>query len=414
VVRRVVGALCAAHAANDGTTVLVPSLLPIAAQLFHIGYLDLGILVAAGYAVNMLVQPVVGRFLEWAGAPKLLALGLGSMAVATIVIADSSSYSSLLLGVVILRFGSSFYHPIGPSVVSKTYSGNRVDKIMGIQSGFGDIGSFLLFVSASLLYATLGWKTPFLIFAAIDFSVALIVFEFLSRVPSNPVTGEIIPPSVSPLSLAGVKGDTSDPASSTSVSFEETQSPRDSREMPLLALFIATFVTGGVYAIVLNFANSLMAGVYHSVLLANLPVSLWLLAFVFADFSTGPLSRKVGRWKLLVISYAVAGLSMALFSVGFASLPVAALVLVANGFTLAFTAPLIYSEIGTRRDRGGKGGLSLGTVFGLLFSIQVIGSALFSYLGGQISQSLRPVYPFELTSLVLFGVVLLLVRYVRK
>ena len=152
---RVVEALSTVHAANDGTVVLVPTLLPIAAQLFHFGYLELGILVAAGYAVNVVVQPLVGRFYNQVEAGTLLACGIGVMAISTIIIAYSNSYASLLAGAVVLRIGSSFYHPVGPSIVSRVYSGTRVDHIMGIQSGFGDLGSFLMFLTASVLYSTM-------------------------------------------------------------------------------------------------------------------------------------------------------------------------------------------------------------------------------------------------------------------
>ncbi len=400
--RRVVEALSTVHAANDGTVVLVPTLLPIAAQLFHFGYLELGILVAAGYAANVVVQPLVGRFYGKVEAGTLLASGIGIMAMSMVVIAYSNSYASLLVGAVVLRIGSSFYHPIGPSVVSRSYSGTRVDHIMGIQSGFGDLGSFLMFLTASLLYSALGWKLPFLIFALIDFTVALIALKYLRRILRN--KSEKIP-AISRSALDGDKGPLAQEPSRVPL---ETIS-KTPHKIPVAVLFIGTFVAGESYAIILNFANSLMSGIYHSVLLANVPVSLWLLSFIFADFATGMFSRRIGRMRLLLISYVLSGISIAFFCVIYPNLLAASLTLIANGFMLSFTYPLTYSEIGTLRSSKFAKSRNVGTMFGFLFSVQVTGSALFSYLGGEISQFLNPVYPFLIVAGVLLAVSLLIV-----
>jgi MFS family permease len=384
---RIIEALCTAHAINDGTTVLVPTLLPIAAGLFHVGYLELGLLVAIGYSVNMIVQPLVGKSLGRYEAGALLALGVTIMAISMIVIALSNSYAELLLGVVILRIGSSFYHPIGPTIVSRTYPKAMVDRQMGVTSGFGDLGSFIMFLGTSFLYTALGWKFPFLIFGILDFLIALIALKYLRPIPDYRSHEHL---NVAHEKLTNVK------------------SPISREPLPLSILFVATFVTGGAYAVFLNFANSAMVGIYHSFLLANLPVSLWLLSFLFADFSTGLFSRRIGRLRLLVIAYLISGISAVLFSQTYGSPVLASLTLLINGFMLSFTAPLTYAEIGTRSSVEGGGRLGLGTLFGLLFSFQVVGSALFSYLAGDISQFFNPVYPFEIISGVLIAVALLI------
>jgi len=395
--KRVLEALSTVHAANDGTTVLIPTLLPIAIQLFHVDYVQLGILVAAGYVVNVVVQPLVGKYSERVEAGTLLVFGIGVMAGSAIILAFSSTYSSLLLGAVVLRIGSSFYHPIGPSVISKTYSGVKVDKIMGIASGFGDLGSFFIFLTASLLYSAFGWKFPFVIFAILDLIVATIALKYLTGISADH-DKEILSSTVK---ISSAREEISNYSSSE---IRDVILSKPPHRLPLVILFAGTLVTGGGYAIVLNFANSLMAGVYHSFLLANLPVSLWLMSFIVADFLTGIFSRRIGRSRLLLIAYAVSGVSTVLFSLVYGNIVGASLALVANGFMLSFTGPLIYSEIGTRNSFGGTKGPSLGTLFGLLFSIQVIGSALFSYLGGEISQFLNPVLPFEIIAGVLFAV----------
>lgn len=405
--KTLVKALSTVHAINDGTVVLVPTLLPVAAEMFHFGYAELGILVALGYVANVVVQPLVGRYSERKETGTLLTIGMAIMASAMLVIAFSPDYLWVLLGAVVLRVGSSFYHPIGASVTSKTHSGANSDRIMGILSGFGDLGSFVMFLSASILYTLTGWDALFIIFSVIDFSAAFIAYRFLGKIPVSNESQIASTPSTRAHTLE------SDSELAYSAEQNAGNSKVLSRKIPLWFFFLATLVYGGSYAIILNFANSLMVPVYRSVLLANLPVSLWLAAFVFGDFSTGALSRRFGRMNLLMIAFASSAISVAVFILGYGNLTAASLTLLANGFMLSFTAPLIYSELGSRVLSDNQRRSSLGTLFGVLFSCQIIGSSVFSYLGGEISELFKPIYPFEFIAVMLLGVAILMIALSR-
>lgn len=183
---QIIAILSALHTANDGTVVLLPTLLPAAVLIFGMSYVQLGILVSAGYLANVVVQPLAGQYSEHIEPKKLLALGIGVMGASTVVIAYAPNYSLLLVGAVLLRLGSSFYHPIANSVVSRTTVRKSVDRRMGVQSGFGDLGSLLIFSGGAVLYSVYGWKLPFLIFAGIDLVFSLFVYTSLENVNSKP------------------------------------------------------------------------------------------------------------------------------------------------------------------------------------------------------------------------------------
>jgi MFS transporter, FSR family, fosmidomycin resistance protein len=380
------------HIVNDGTVVLLPTLLPVATTLFGIGYEKLGILVALGYLANVLVQPVAGRYSEKIEPKYLLAVGIGTMALSMLIVAYAPDYSILLLGAVCLRIGSSFYHPISSSVVSKIGFHQGLDKQMGILSAFGDLGSMLIFLSAALLYSFLGWKAPFLIFMLVDVGTAAFVVIFLGyfhranylEVPTtakdgrDEMTQAVIP-----------------------VADNAPNKQRFRSRVPISFLFVGMFVSGGSYAIILNFANSLLTHYYGSVILADVLVGLFLAALVLGDFLTGTMSKKIGRIRFLMVAYAFSALLTGVFSVSLQNHFVGPMALVGTGFSLSFTFPLIYSEIASRPLLNGRGH---GTVFGFLFSSQIIGSAVLSYVAGEISALVGPIYPFVLAAILMFVV----------
>jgi MFS transporter, FSR family, fosmidomycin resistance protein len=386
---RPVRVLTVIHAVNDGTVVLLPTLFPIATSLFGIGYEKLGILVASGYIASVIVQPIAGKYSERIEPKNLLAAGIGTMAFSMIIIAYAPSYFILLLGAVVLRTGSSFYHPVATSVISKIEFRQSLDKHMGVLSAFGDLGSLLIFLGAAVLYSFLGWRGPFLIFFVIDFSIAIGVLVFLQNFHerNNRNTTQIVESKSDWRKDYGLLAEKNLPNKNRVLS-----SP------PISFLFLATFVSSGSCAIILNFANSLLAREYGSVLFADLLVGFWLATFVLGDLLTGSMSKRIGRTRFLLIAYAISAILIGIFSLSTNYIPLTSISLVGSGFALSFTFPLIYSELGSRPLVSKRG---TGTTFGLLFSSQIIGSAVLSYLSGELSEFLGPLYPFAVAAIML-------------
>lgn len=388
---QIIAILSALHTANDGTVVLLPTLLPAAVLIFGMSYVQLGILVSAGYLANVVVQPLAGQYSERIEPKKLLALGIGVMGASTVVIAYAPNYSLLLVGAVLLRLGSSFYHPIANSVVSRTTVRKSVDRRMGVQSGFGDLGSLLIFSGGAVLYSVYGWKLPFLIFAGIDLVFSLFVYTSLENVnskPRNDVSSE----------LEKTKNRVASANTAVASIVAEVSSLKNGElpyKLPVSFFFVASFISAGAYAIILNFANSLLSHEYNSIITADGLLSLWLAAFVLGDFLCGELSRKVDRTRLIMTSYAISGLLYVAFPVFSSDQLISAVVLAGNGFALSLTFPLVYAELGSRSILNfRKASLSTGTMFGLLFTSQVLGSATLAFAAGELSSHFGLSFPF--------------------
>ncbi len=373
---------------------LLPTLFPAAILLFGIDYVQLGVLVSAGYLANVVAQPLAGRFSDVIEPRKLLSVGIGIMGVSCAVIAYAPNYSLLLVGAILLRVGSSFYHPIANSVVSRTTdAGKSADRRMGIQSAFGDLGSLVIFSGAALLYSILGWKTPFLLFAAVDLVFSFVVYYLLGNINSEIRRGIRNESKADPQQVVGIEEIENTLIGSATTELSQRKS--GPYKLPVSFFFVASFIGAGAYAVILNFANSFLSHEFGSIVTADLLVSLWLAAFVAGDFACGELSKKVGRPRLILIAYGISAVLGIIFSIAVHNPIYATLALVGNGFALSLTFPLVYSELGSRtfnkiRERD----LSSGMMFGLLFTSQVLGSAILAYAAGVLSNQTGLSTPF--------------------
>ena len=358
------------HAVNDGSVYLLSSLFPVVISLFGLSVLQVGILVGLGYLVSVIFQPVVGRYSEGRDPKKVLALGIAiiSAAIASFVLA--TDFLTLLGSALLLRVGSSFFHPVGVSAVSKEYRGARLGHAMGFQSAFGNLGILLVFVSSAPLYLLLGWKATFLAFALIgvvDVAVTLLVFG-TSR---------------SDAPHGGDKG-TDHPA----------RAHKGRLGIPFF--FIATtFISGGSYSVILNFMNILLKDQNHlDVFLANVVVSAWIASAVFGAISTGMWSRVLRPTLLLSLVYFATAASIFAFTFLSASLLLVVAALLVNGYAISATYPLTYTELSRYL---GLDATTRGRSFGTIFSAQTVGGSVLGLASGYLSDTFG--LPFAFASL---------------
>src|SRR2546426_5441960 len=346
------------HATNDGSVYLLSSLFPIVLPLFNISVFQVGIIVALGYLVNILFQPVVGHYSEGRDPGRLLAIGISIVTVSVISFVFATGFLSLLASVILLRSGSSFFHPVGISTISKSYSGPRLQKSMGFQSAFGNIGVLLVFLISAPLYLAVGWRATFIVFAIWTLADVVLTLAFLrGRYPA-------------------ASDDPQTPSSSK---------PQTKRTIPLFFV-LAAFISGGSYAVILNFANIFLGTRAHlDVSQANLIVSAFIAFASLGAIATVGWTRFVPTNILLAISYVVASGSIAAFTLLSRNAILATITLLATGFSISATYPLTYTELS--RYLGSIGQQS-GRSFGVLSSGQTVGASILGLASGYVSQFL--------------------------
>lgn len=370
------------HFVNDGSTFLVSSLFPAMEVAFGFSTYSIGILVAIGYVINMLFQPYAGRFLQKLDAKYLLSLGIGLMAISMVLFAVSGTFVMMVVSIVILRFGSSFFHPIGVSVVSRNYSGSKLDTSMGFESAFGNLGIVFAFVLSAPLYLALGWSGPFLIYTALEVGTVLITLTSLNTGQHDQKKSEVIP-------------DTDGfPEEALTI---PAASKRHLLVIPMF--FIVTgFISGGSNSIFGNFGNLLLYHSGFSLTESNDLIAIWVASAFVGAIISGWLVKKLTRIRLLAASYIVSAACTFAFAFSGHSVYLAVASLLAGGFALSITYPATYSELS---DYVGHGAPHEGASFGILFSSQIAGASLLGFLSGYLSRIAGLQLSFEFASVLL-------------
>ena len=301
---------------------------------------------------------MVGHYSEGRDPGTLLAIGISIVTVSVISFVFATGFLSLLASVILLRLGSSFFHPVGISTISKSYGGPRLQKSMGFQSAFGNIGVLLVFLISAPLYLAVGWRATFIVFAIWTLADVVLTLTFLR---------------------GGYSGASDDPQTPSS------SKPQTKRTIPLFFV-LAAFISGGSYAVILNFANIFLGTRAHvDVSQANLIVSAFIAFASLGAIATGGWTRFVPTNVLLAISYIVASGSIAAFTLLSGDAILTTITLLAAGFSISATYPLTYTELS--RYLGSIGQQS-GRSFGVLSSGQTIGASILGLASGYVSQFL--------------------------
>lgn len=343
----------------------------------------IGVLVAAGFLINVIFQPLTGRATQHFEPSVLLSLGISIMAVSMVLFAISSTFLMMMLSVVIMRLGSSFFHPVGAVAISRTYAGKQLDSSMGIESAFGNLGIVFSFMLSAPLYLKFGWSGPFIIFAILE-SLA-VIFTLITSTGMPRINGNE--------SLVG----------QPMVTRERSTSGDRRYFLYIPAFFVITaFIMGASNTIFGNFGNLLLFHSGFSISLSNDLIALWVTCAFFGAIITGGLTRLMSRMKLLSISFLVSGVTCLGFAFLSGSFLLSVGFLAMNGLFLGIVYPATYSELGELFSGQGTSGSS----FGILFSSQIVGSSLFGFLGGYFSSTLGLPAIFELTAILLISSVI--------
>jgi len=363
------------HMLNDAASVITPTIFPILySQAFLITrYSQIGLLSNIGLFTTLIVQFLAVRLSYKYEYRTLLLLSGAGICAATALVPLSRTFGMLILFFVLIRVFTSFYHPVIIAWVSKSMagSGKGLDDAMGIQSGSGNVGVMLAYLTVGYMAQRWTWKTP--LFAWSLFGVVIII-----------------------LGLMAVRGISSRNAD---------QAPKlgfRSWWQSLLSVkrYIPGFIFGGVgWSVTVYYAPSLLNHRFAIPMgRTGLFLALWIGLGTITGYGYGTWSRRFGRKKIFLLS--LGGAAVCLFVLGFApvkALAVAALLLF-GGFLL-MTYPSLHTFVGSTVPAEGQT-----QAFSWVSNIQLISGALVSLVSGFLSDALGIQFPFILTGILTLGI----------
>ncbi len=362
------------HALNDAASVVTPMVFPLllAQGVLIANYAQIGILSNLGLLTSFVVQFLVVRISYRSEYRTLMVLsGLGLCATLA-VIPLARSFGTLLLFFLVLRIFSSFYHPIVIAWISKSRagSGRELDDAMGIQSGSGNLGVGLAYLTVGFLAQGWGWKTPLYVWAVFGLVLA----------------------GLGSWALRGV--------SSRSEERPSLKLADWWRSLRAIRRFVPGFLFGGAgWSVAVYYAPSLLHN-KHGIPMGQtgLFLALWIGLGTVTGYGYGIWSRRFGRKTVFMAS--LGGAAAALFLLGFATtkgLAVAGLLLF-GGFLL-MTYPSLHTFVGSTVPASGQT-----MAFSWVSNIQLLSGALVSLVAGVLSDIIGIWFPFVLTGVLTLAV----------
>jgi MFS family permease len=350
------------HGLNDAATVAVPMVFPIlyGQQTIIQRYSQIGLLSNFGLLTTMLFQILIvhaARRLDYRVVHVWSFLGIS---LSLLLIPLSSSYLAIFCLWLLFRIFVSFYHTLGMAWVARTHPQQWIDFAMGIQSGSGNLGVVLAFISVGALAQRFSWQISLRTWSVVCFALGVVSFLLVRN-----------------------------------MAFERDTSHRLDLASWLLTIrrirhVIVGFLFGGAsWGMTVYFAPSLL---HHKF---GIPMgrtgfflALWIGIGTFMTYLFGPLSFRFGRFRVYRLSFGGAVLS--LFVIGAAGRAWLAVVgLFVFGMFLFLIYPALQSFVGNAVAAQNQS-----QAFSFAANLSMVSGAMISLLAGFVSDRFGISSPF--------------------
>ena len=331
--------LSLSHMVTDLSQGALPILLPSLKTALDLSYTQIGVIVLVQNLTSSIIQPLFGMITDKVSLPWLLPISIFLSGLGLSITGFMTSYTSLLLSVIIGGLGVAGFHPQASKSVHFVSSDALRGRSMGLFSVGGNFGmavgaSFMMFLTTlpGGLYNSIWFVIPSSI-------TALLIWRYLDKVS---------------------------PQSFQRAGKLETAKPKFIRFQPLLILLTFIFFRSTLHAglstyIPIYYVNYLNG----SPIYAGYLLSLFLIGGVFGTFVGAMLSDKFGRKTILTFSMVIVLPMVA--AIPFTSGVLTMILLVFTGFSLisSFATTLVLSQEMMPGYEGMASGLTIGLTIGL-------------------------------------------------
>ena len=356
------------HALNDATTVVVPMVFPL---LYGRGslitsYSQIGLLSNLGLLTTLLVQFLVVKLSCHIEYKTLLLWSFVGIGISLACLPLASSFLTLIAFFLFMRVVTSVYHPVMIAWISKSQPAHGLDQAMGIQSGSGNIGVLLAFLSVGYLAQKWDWKMPLIAWSVFGLAIG--------------AAGALV-----------IKGVSSRNEIRPSLHFHSWM-----RVLRRIRHLIPGFIFGGMgWSVTIYYAPSLLNHQFAVPIgQTGLYLSLWIALGTVSGYGYGFLSRRFGRRTVFLTSIGVAALSLA--AIGLApGRTIAVIGLLVFGVFLLMTYPSLHTFTGSSVPHADQT-----QAFSWVSNIQILSGAVVTLLAGLLSDRFGIRAPFLLSALL--------------
>jgi MFS family permease len=368
--RRIVGLVALAHAMVHTYELSIPIFVTVWLTEFTTTKAELGLVVAAGYALFGLGSLPGGILADRVGSRRLIAGCLFGMAGSFVLLSFSPTLPVLALALVVWGVAASVYHPSGLSLISKgVQARGNAFAYHGIAGNLGiAFGPF----ATALLLLVLDWRTTALVLAVPAILAGAIAVR--ARFDEHAAVEDAA------LSDGGSKSD-----ASVSSLAEFLAESRRLFTGPFVAVFLIVICSGLYYRGVLTFMPELLADfpVFDPMTVASQSIeparyvyAALLVVGVGGQYVGGKLTDRLQTEHGIAIAFGALVLLALSFlpavNAGFGAFVVVGALL---GFTLFVVQPLYQATVAEYTPAGTRG-LSYGFTYLGVFGIGAFGAAI--------------------------------------
>jgi MFS transporter, FSR family, fosmidomycin resistance protein len=154
----VMGMVGSAHFFSHFYHLVLPPLFPLLREAFGVSYTELGLMMTLFFTASGLAQTPAGFLVDRLGAPRVLALGLGLLALATLLMGLAPGFGTLLLLMIAAGLGNSVFHPADYSILSHAVSPSRLGRAYSVHTIGGTLGWAAAPVVMTALATVVSWR----------------------------------------------------------------------------------------------------------------------------------------------------------------------------------------------------------------------------------------------------------------
>jgi MFS transporter, FSR family, fosmidomycin resistance protein len=157
-----IGLVGLAHATSHFSQMLLVPLFPVFQSEFSLSYSQIGFLVSVLYMISSLGQASSGFIVDKLGARPVLFTSFAFFIAAALTAANATSYSSLILVMVLVGIGNAPFHPVDFTIMNQRVSAQRLGYAFSLHGVTGNLGwalAPLFFVGITSLSS---WRTAYI------------------------------------------------------------------------------------------------------------------------------------------------------------------------------------------------------------------------------------------------------------
>lgn len=333
------------HLINDAMQSVIPAMFPLLERDMGLSYTQLGLISFTLNIFASVLQPVVGFVTDKKPMPYALPIGMVSSFVGLTMLILAPSYWMILISVLFLGLGSAIFHPEG-SRVSFMSAGNKRGLAQSIYQVGGNSGQALAPLISAFLILPFGMNgaAVILVLTAIGiFMLTKIALWYKQRLEEEKLANvkKVLISSLPPLTKKQVG-------------------------IALGLLFTVIFARSFYTTNITNFYIFYLLEEYGlTIKEGQLLIFLFMACGVVGTFFGGPLSDRIGRKNVILLSVVVPiPLCLALpyvplWLVIVLLIAIGSLIMISFSVTVVYAQELVPSKIGT------MAGLTVGLSFGM-------------------------------------------------